>query len=84
MIGEVAGTRLAMCLNGHCLIVDFPPASGVCRFDPGESCAMQLWPVRRPAGVARLNFDGPARVDRVLLALCQAITVQVDTSALRA
>jgi hypothetical protein len=83
-VGEAAGTRLALCLNGHCLIVDFPPASGTCQFDLRNSCCAQLWPVRRPAGVKDFKYDGPARVDRVLLALCQSIIVQVDTVALRA
>lgn len=81
---EISGTRLAMCLNGHCLIVDFPPVIVGFSFDLKESCCAQLWPIRRPAGVRDFKFDGPARVDRVLLALCQGITVLVDTAALRA
>jgi hypothetical protein len=84
LVGEVAGTRLALCLNGHCVIVDFPPASGVCHFDLRDSCCAQLWPVGQAAGVKGFKYDGPARVDRVLLALCHSITVQVTTAALRA
>lgn len=80
---EIPGTRLVLCLNNHCLIVDFPPTAGIFRFDLSESCSAQLWPVRRPAGVSKLEIDGPARIDRVLLAVCRAIKVQVDTAALR-
>jgi hypothetical protein len=71
-------------LNGHCLIVDFSPVIAGFSFDLKESCSVQLWPVRQPAGVRDFKFDGPARVDRVLRALCQAITVRVHTAAPRA
>ncbi len=81
---EIPGTRLVLCLNNHCLIVDFPPTIAGFRFDLGGSCSAQLWPVRRPAGVASLNFDAPPTVDAVLLGVCRAIRVQVDTVALRA
>jgi hypothetical protein len=73
-----------LCLNGNCLIVDFPPVSEICRFNLGESCCIQLWPARQPAGTKDFNYNGPARVDRVLLALCQSIIVQVDAAALHA
>jgi hypothetical protein len=81
---EIAGTRLVLCLNNHLLIVDFPPAVPGFQFDLTESCSAQLWPVRRPAGVANLDFAGMTRVDQVLLAVCRAIRVQIDTGALRA
>jgi hypothetical protein len=81
---EIAGARLVLCLNNHCLMVDFPPAIAGFGFDLGESCSAQLWPARRPAGVAELKFDGPRTIDRVLLALCRAISVQVDLGSLRA
>jgi len=80
---EVAGTRLVLCLNNHCLIVDFPPTFAGFGFDLSESCSAQLWPTRRAAGVATLSIDGPATIDRVLLSVCAAIKVQVDTRALR-
>ena len=81
---EIAGARLVLCLNNHCLIVDFPPAIAGFTFALGESCSAQLWPVRRPAGIAELKFDGPPTIDRVLLELCRAISVQVDLGSLRA
>lgn len=80
---EIPGTRLVLCLNNHCLLVDFPPTAAIFGFDLSESCSAQLWPIRHPAGVSKLQIDGPARIDRVLLALCKAIKVQVDTTALR-
>jgi hypothetical protein len=81
---EIAGTRLALCLSGHCLIVDFPPADAGFRFDLSESCCMQLWPMRRSAGIAEFKMLGPPRTDRVWLELCQSITVRLDAAALRA
>jgi len=81
---EIAGTRLVLCLNNHLLIVDFPPSVPGFRFDLSEACSAQLWPVPRPAGVATLNFEGMTRVDQVLLAVCRAIRVQMETGALRA
>lgn len=81
---EVPGTRLVLCLNNHCLVVDFPPAISGFRFDLSESCSAQLWPVRRAAGVASLNIEGPARIDQVLLAVCRALRVQIDTMSLLA
>jgi len=80
---EIAGTRLVICLNNHCLIVDFPPIIAGFGFDLGESCSAQLWPTKRPAGVAELRIEGPQTIDRVLLAVCRSITVQVDTTTLR-
>jgi hypothetical protein len=81
---ETPGTRLVLCLNNHLMIVDFPPAVPGFQFDLAESCSAQLWPARRPAGVPSLNFRNLASVDQVLLAVCRAIRVQVDTKALRA
>lgn len=80
---EIPGTRFVLCLNNHCLVVDFPPTTAGFRFDLSDSCSAQLWPVRRPAGVANLQINGPARIDRVLLAICRAIKVQIDTRALQ-
>jgi hypothetical protein len=80
---EVAGTRLVLCLNNHCLVVDFPPALAGFSFDLRDSCSAQLWPVKHPAGIASLNINTPARIDQILLAICRAIRVQVDTIALR-
>jgi len=81
---EIAGTRLVLCLNNHCLIVDLPPAVAGFRFNLSQSCSAQLWPARHPAGVATLDIEGPARIDQVLLAICRAIRVEVDTMTLRA
>ncbi len=49
---EVAGARMVLGLNGHCLVVDFPPFPGV-RFNLSQSCSAELWPMRRPAGARR-------------------------------
>jgi len=81
---EIAGTRLVLCLNNHLLIVDFPPVIPGFQFDLQESCSAQLWPTRKAAGMASLNFQDMTRVDQVLLAVCRAIRVQVNTGALRA
>jgi hypothetical protein len=53
---EIAGTRMVLCLNNHCLIVDFPPAVAGFRFNLSQSCSAQLWPTRLPAGVASLDI----------------------------
>ena len=60
---EIAGTRLVLCLNNHLLIVDFPPVVPGFQFDLQESCSAQLWPTRKAAGVASLNFQEMTRVD---------------------
>jgi hypothetical protein len=80
---EVAGTRLVSGLNGHCLVVDFPPLPDV-RFNLSQSCSAELWPVRKPAGTRKLFIETPARTDLVLLAICQAIAVEIDPASLRA
>jgi hypothetical protein len=80
---EVAGTRLVLGLNGHCLVVDFPPFPGV-RFNLTHSCSAEMWPVRTAAGTRNLSIATPARTDQVLLAICQAITVEIDPASLRA
>ncbi len=79
---QVPGTRLVFCLNGHCLLVDFPPSTAAFNFDLTRSCSAQLWPVRRPAGTRNLALPTPARIDQVLIALCKGISVQIDTTAL--
>jgi hypothetical protein len=79
---EIAGTRLVLCLNNHLLIVDFPPVVPGFQFDLQESCSAQLWPTRKAAGVASLNFQEMTRVDQVLLAVCRAIRVQINTGEL--
>ena len=79
---EIAGTRLVLCLNNHLLIVDFPPVVPGFQFDLQESCSTQLWPTRKAAGVASLNFQEMTRVDQVLLAVCRAIRVQINTGEL--
>jgi hypothetical protein len=80
---EVAGARMVLGLNGHCLVVDFPPFPGV-RFNLSQSCSAELWPMRRPAGAPTLSIATPARTDQVLLAICQGITVEIDPASLRA
>lgn len=79
---QVPGTRLVLCLRGHCLIVDFPPAIASFSFDVSHSCSAQLWPVRRSAGTRHLDVVLPAAMDRIMLALCNGISVQIDTAAL--
>ena len=79
---EVSGTRLVLGLNGHCLVVDFPPLPGV-QFNLSQSCSAELWPVRKPAGTRKLSIATPARTDQVLLAICQAISVEIDPASLR-
>jgi hypothetical protein len=78
---EVVGTRLVLSLNGHCLVVDFPPVPGV-RFNLSRSCSAEMWLVRMPAGARKLSIATPARTDQVLLAM-QAITVEIDPVSLR-
>ena len=80
---DAVGTRLVLGLNGHFLVVDFPPLPGV-RFNLSQSCSAELWPVRKPAGARTLSIATPARSDQVLLAICQAITVEIDPASLGA
>jgi hypothetical protein len=82
--GEVPGTRLIMCLNNHCLIVDFPPVIAGFGYDLRESCSAELWPTKRPAGVAELRMDGARTIDRVLFTVSRSISVYMDASVLRA
>lgn len=79
---QVPGTRLALCLNGHFLIVDFPPAIAALSFDLSHSSSAQLWPVRRPAGTRNVGVATPATMDQIMLAVCNGIGVQIDAGAL--
>jgi hypothetical protein len=81
---EVPGTRLILYLNGHALIIDFPPTAVGFRFNLTDSCASQLWPRRQAAGTRVLPVSLPTTLPDLMLGLCRMIRVELDSNALRA
>jgi len=80
---EVPGTRFVLYLNGHALIIDFPPTAVGFRFNLTDSCASQLWPVRQAAGTRVLPVPLPTTLPDLMLGLCRMIRVELDSNALR-
>jgi hypothetical protein len=78
---EIAGTRLVLCLNKHLLIVDFPPVVPGFQFDLQDRAARSSGQ-RGKLLEWRVNFQEMTRIDQVLLAVCRAIRVQINTGEL--
>ena len=78
---EPAGTRIILCIQNHCLIVDFPPMLEGVIYDLNSSPCSMVWPIFEPAGISQL-IPNDHQVHLVLKQLCRSIEVAYDPRAL--
>lgn len=79
---ELNGTRITLCINNHCLTVDFPVVIEGASYDLSKSCSAMLWPRRIPAGRAKIQIFGPESIRDALLAVNHQIEVSIDLERL--
>jgi hypothetical protein len=78
---EIVGTRIALCVDNHCFIVDFPVILGQTKYNLEASPARGIWPRRIEPG--RIMQVKSQSVQQILHDLSESIDSVLDVDGLR-